>query len=224
MSEHPTTLKDAASGRIVPAVQHDDLTIDELFDAEASWAPARVRLLQRLKREGVASRSWPQSLHWNWAKKAATLKPERLAALGDARLFGVSQDKEWQGVLWSEMCDPAGVEHTTRVGGVGRGLVYVSFVEAAPWNWDVPPVPPDQGKVQRRRFKGLGGQLMECAVRWSEQQEFRGRVGLHALPQAEVFYRKDCGMTDLGPDAGYSGLRYFELTEEQAKRFMEGKP
>jgi hypothetical protein len=224
VSEHAITLKEAVGGQIVPAVLDDDLTVDELFDAEAVWAPARVRLLQRLKRENVPSQSWPQSLHWNWAKKAATLKPERLAALGDARLFGLSQSGEWQGVLWGETCELSGVEHTTKVGVPGRNLVYVSFVETAPWNWDVPPHPPDQGGVQRRRFKGLGGQLMECAVRWSEQQEFRGRVGLHALPQAEAFYRKDCGMTDLGPDAGYGGLRYFEMTEEQARQFLEGKP
>lgn len=224
MSTHAITLKDSASGEKVPMLLNDDMTLDELFDAEALWAPARVRLLQRLKREGIERRHWPQSRHWNWAEKAASLDPGRLAALGDVRLFGIAQNSEWQGVLWGETCDPIGTEHQTRAGIPGRSLVYVSYVESAPWNWDVPPQPPDQARVQQRKFKGLGRQLMECAVRWSLQLEFRGRVGLHALPQAEAFYRRDCGMSDLGSDAGYQGMTYFEMTEEQARRFLEDKP
>lgn len=222
MSEIRTTLKESASGELVTAVLHDELSLDDLFDAEADWAPARVRLLQRVKNAKLPTKYWPQSLHWNWARKAAALEPLRLSALGDSRLFGIRQDERWQGVLWAELCDSDNREHRCRLGSQGRPLVYVPFVEAAPWNWDVPPLPPDVGSVQARRFKGLGSQLMECAVRWSEQQELKGRVGLHALPQAELFYRRDCQMTDLGPDKAYGGLTYFEFTEEQAQKFLEG--
>ena len=35
----------------------------------------------------------------------------------------------------------------------------------------------------------------------SRGEGFKGRVGLHALPQAEQFYREKCGMTPLGKDA-----------------------
>ena len=38
---------------------------------------------------------------------------------------------------------------------------------------------------------------------------FDGRVGLHALPEAEAFYRRQ-GMPDYGPDPDKDGLVYFE--------------
>jgi hypothetical protein len=46
-----------------------------------------------------------------------------------------------------------------------------------------------------------------------------GRLGL-SLPQADAFYRK-IGMTDLGQDSAYQNLRYFEMTAEQARAFLE---
>lgn len=222
MSEIQTRLKEAASGRIVPATLHDELTLDDLFDAEAAWAGPRVRLLQKVSQARLSSQQRPQSLHWSWARKAAALEPLRLSAFGDSRLFGIRCEEQWQGILWAEIYDHNDREHTCRLGSQGRPLVYVPFVETAPWNWDVPPLPPEAGSVQRRRFKGLGFQLMECAVRWSQQLDMKGRIGLHALPQADRFYQ-ECGMTDLGPDQTHKGLVYFEFTEEQAKRFVEGK-
>jgi len=54
----------------------------------------------------------------------------------------------------------------------------------------------------------------------SEDEGFKGRLGLHSLPQADNFYRK-IGMTDLGQDASYQNLRYFEMTSEQARAFFE---
>jgi hypothetical protein len=51
------------------------------------------------------------------------------------------------------------------------------------------------------------------------EQDFRGRIGLHSLPAAEEFYGTVCGMTDLGRDESYQGLRYFEMTAAQAAAF-----
>ena len=42
-----------------------------------------------------------------------------------------------------------------------------------------------------------------------------------AGPQADDFYRRRCGMTDLGADPNYQNLRYFEMTEEQSRVFIE---
>jgi hypothetical protein len=50
--------------------------------------------------------------------------------------------------------------------------------------------------------------------------EFKGRIGLHSLPQANAFYANTCGMTDLGFDQDYEGLRYFEMTPGQAEAFI----
>ena len=63
---------------------------------------------------------------------------------------------------------------------------------------------------------------MTAAITISLGEGFKGRIGLHSLPQADRFYRETCGMSDLGPDANYTGnLRYFEMTPDQASRFIE---
>ena len=70
------------------------------------------------------------------------------------------------------------------------------------------------------RYHGVGSILIKAAVALSEDSEFHGRIGLHSLPQANDFYANTCGMTDLGIDPDYEGLRYFEMTPEQARAFV----
>ena len=94
----------------------------------------------------------------------------------------------------------------------GQHLVYVKFVETAPWNRGELFDPP--------RYRGIGSILIRAAVTLSEDSEFHGRIGLHSLPQANGFYANTCGMTDLGADPNYQGLRYFEMTPEQARAFV----
>ena len=175
----------------VAAVLHDLLALDVLFDAEEQWCVHRVRVLRELAAAGVydPGRGWPESVHWNWAMKAATCQPARLESAGDVRLFGVETAGQWQALLFG-----LSEGHGTRLGTVGRPLVYVDFVEVTPWNWDVPLL----GRVGR--FRGAGVQLIELAVRWSLGLGFGGRVGLHALQQAETFYDDRCRMQNLGAD------------------------
>jgi hypothetical protein len=53
MSLHATRLRVGGTDRFVAARLHDELRIDDLFDAEALWSPARVRVLQALSHCGV---------------------------------------------------------------------------------------------------------------------------------------------------------------------------
>ncbi len=94
----------------------------------------------------------------------------------------------------------------------GKPLVYLDYVEVAPWNR------PEFGRPPRLR--GVGSALITAAVALSEDEGFKGRIGLHSLPQADAFYSK-IGMTDLGQDAAYQNLRYFEMTAERARAFLE---
>jgi hypothetical protein len=94
----------------------------------------------------------------------------------------------------------------------GKPLVYVDYLEVAPWNR------PDLGAPQRLR--GVGSALITAAIALSHDEGFKGRLGLHSLPQADSFYRR-IGMIDLGPDSAYQNLRYFEMTVEQARAFFE---
>jgi hypothetical protein len=211
VSMHPTELKVRATGEVVGAYLHDELGLESLFDAEAHWAPARVRLVQKYLERGIRRQDWPQSLHWNWASKAIGLHGILGSVLSAERLMGIECDGKWQGLLLGEC-----TRHRSRISSPPKELVYVDFVESAPWNWKLEPV------GQEPLYRGVGPQLLEMATRWSAQLGFKGRLGLHALPQAEGFYRDRCQMTELGPDATYQNLCYFEMAETQAESFLEG--
>ncbi|TGS35833.1 hypothetical protein EN825_34620, partial [Mesorhizobium sp. M8A.F.Ca.ET.182.01.1.1] len=89
-------------------------------------------------------------------------------------------------------------------------LIYVEFLATAPWN--------RPKLVAEPIYKGAGRVLVGTAVSLSLEEEFGGRIGLHSLPGAEVFYRDAIGMTDLGADSEgvHKGLRYFELSSRDA--------
>jgi hypothetical protein len=97
----------------------------------------------------------------------------------------------------------------------GKPILYIDFLESAPWN--AMPFP------DHPYYSGVGSRLFEAAIRLSKKEGFRGRVSLHALPQSEHFYRETCGMTELAPDPQKEGLRYFELTSHQADAFLAGE-
>ena len=97
-------------------------------------------------------------------------------------------------------------------GQIGQHLVYVKYIENAPWN--------RAELVEVPRYRGVGSLLILAAIKSSMDLEFQGRIGLHSLPQANKFYANSCGMTDLGTDQNYGGLRYFEMTSEQAQTFI----
>lgn len=212
MSQHPTQLRQTTPLGMVAATLETDLTLDDLIDAERVWASARVDVIQALVKAKIPRRDWPESLHWNWGTKAMELAASvGLGGFSPKRVMGIYCQSQWQGILMG-----TSVGHPTRLAPTGRDQVYIDYVEIAPWNWKLGTI------GQTGRFQGVGIQLIETATRWSQAEGFRGRVGLHALSQAEDFYRYRCGMTDGGPDSSYDDLRYFEFTEEQANRFLRG--
>lgn len=210
MSTHPTKLRRVDTGELIDAELHDSLSLDDLLDAQAVWAPAKIEVVRALLGRSVPRNEWPQSLHWNWAEKAAALKPYAPGPFSAYRLFGIRAEANWQGLLLA-CC----VGHPTRLAPAGRDLVYVEFVETAPWNWRIREID------RATQLRGTGFQLVELAIRWSGELGFRGRLGLHSLPQADSFYGTACGMTDLGPDPNHKNLRYFELDEAGGRRFLE---
>jgi hypothetical protein len=99
-----------------------------------------------------------------------------------------------------------------RRASLGQKLAYVDYLAVAPWN--------DRKIVSHPRFKGLGYVLIDRAVQISAASGFQGIIGLHSLPQAEPFYRDVIKMDDLGVDADYSYLRYFELSATRATEIL----
>ena len=184
----------------------DAITEQQLADWEGEWVPELFKALQRLRRTGVERRHWPQNRHWDWRRKTEALQGI-LANPG----FSIVCDGLTQGMM---IVDTA-MKRCRIDSQKGKHLVYVEFAESAPWNRKELFDPP--------RYRGVGSILIRAAIALSEDLEFHGRIGLHSLPQANSFYAKTCGMTDLGADPSYQNLHYFEMTPERARDFVARK-
>lgn len=198
-------LLDASANAAAPAELLDAIEEAQLADWEALWRPALDDAIKRLHAAGVPRQQWPQSRHWDWRAKLHAI--EQLLA---HQAFSVVCGGQTQGLMVINLTKTARLD-TQR----GKPLVYVEYLENAPWNRpELFPAP---------RYRGVGSILIKTAIECSIKEEFKGRIGLHSLPQADNFYRSKCGMTDLGPDPAYHNLRYFEMTPEQARVFSKGE-
>jgi hypothetical protein len=194
-------LLDVQADAAVEAELRDAIEEPQLADWEALWRPALDNAIRRLHAAGVPRDQWPQSRHWDWRAKLQAI--EQLLA---HRTFCVVCAGETQGMMAVNLTKTARLEAQR-----GRPLVYVEYLENAPWNR------PELFSLPR--YRGVGSILIRTAIEASIQEEFKGRIGLHSLPQADRFYQHTCGMTDLGPDSAYHDLHYFEMTPEQAQAF-----
>jgi len=171
---------------------YDAVLERHLVDFEQAWqafpAPERI-----------------QHGHWDWRGKIASITGQ----LG-FQSFAIECGDETQGLMIVNTIKRSRLPQQT-----GQHLVYVDYVQAAPWNRG--------GATGRVSYRGVGTVLIAAAIQRSVDEGYHGRISLHSLPQADTFYRDVCGMTDLGPDSSYSNvpLRYFEMTEDQAKVFMQ---
>ena len=198
------SLFDVAGGNMVDAELWDAITEKNLADWEAEWTPELFRLLQTLNRQGVERRFWPQSRHWNWRDKMKAIE----SRLANQSFSIVCQDMT-QAVMITDLTKRARIPDQKN-----DHLAYLDFLEVAPWNRrEVAQKPP--------RFSGAGSILILAAIELSKMEGFKGRIGLHSLPQSNNFYANKVGMTDMGQDEEYQNLRYFEMTPEQAEAFIE---
>jgi hypothetical protein len=194
-------LKAPGSEKLVEAELVDELSKDDLIRAHLDWAPVRLAALKRLHE---AKQPWPEHWHWDWSKKADML--DLLAY----RCMGIELGGHMQGLLMVSTIAAKGRLQSQK----GKAVLYIEFLETAPWNIrDLAGAP---------QLLGVGVRLVEAAIEFSSEEGFGGRVGLHSLPQSTEFYRKY--MTDLGLDSSQSqGLRYFEMSAEQVLYFLEGR-
>ena len=201
MSVHKAYIIDAATNNPVEVELHDTLSVDVLLDIESQWVSARQDLRSKLKNLGIVQRDWPESLHWDWGRKSVVL------AFGDAddfRIMGIRRHTIWEAAIVT-LCQ----NHLALVSpDVGKPLVYVDYLEVAPWNWTVE-------KLQARKFKAAGAALLRAAIEQSYAKEWDGRVGLHALPQATSFYVRQ-GFQFVKNDPSKHNLPYYELSAAEA--------
>ena len=201
MSVHRAYIIDAATQEPVEVELDDDLSTDVLLDVEDQWAPARQDLRSTLKNLGIARKDWPESLHWDWGRKSLQL------AFGDPddfRVMAIRRQTIWEAAIVT-LCK----NHVTLMApDIGKPLVYVDYLEVAPWNWTV-------DKFQARKFKAAGPALLRAAVEQSYAKNWNGRVGLHALPQATLFYQSQ-GLQFVKNDPNKQNLPYYELSAAEA--------
>lgn len=196
-----TRLLDRQSKTLVEAELIPDLSAVQLIAVEDVWREFRDEAMVRAVVQGA---SVPEHNHWRWDKKAYEL---RFTAY---RCLGISRDDRIQGLAMCSTLAMPGRSASHR----GKPVLYVKYIESAPWNLVA-------YLGDNAQYGGVGTALISALIGVSMEEEFKGRLALHSLPQSEAFYSKL--MDDLGVDAGVEGLRYFELSERGAQRFMKGE-
>jgi hypothetical protein len=167
-----------------------------------SWNPAFDKIRAQFERNGVPREKWPEDAHWDWSNKMSVTKGclafESYCILANGSLEGLML---LNNTKYSCLPDQRGKE-----------LVYIEFLATAPWN--------RKELCHPRKYRAVGSILAQVAIELSVAYEFGGRIALHSLPKSADFYRNTLKMTELGPDPRHQNLIYFELTPEQASRFL----
>lgn len=197
----PIFLVDRTTNEPVEAELLDAIGPDQVLDWHRIWQPALGELKARLEREGVPRAKWPQSAHWDWPRKV-----HEVEGLIGFRSFSVVSGGVTQGMMRVDLTKSARLEIQR-----GKPLVYVDYVEVAPWNQPM--------EFAASGYRGVGTALLIAATALSVEEGFKGRIGLHSLPQSEGFYLH-YRMEDLGPDDRCQNLHYFEMTPEVAQALL----
>lgn len=201
MSVHTAYIIDAATGDPVQVELDDDLTVDVLLDVEDQWKVPREELRAKLRALGVARKDWPESLWWDWGMKSVRL------AFGDPNDFRIMALRRQ--AVWEAAMVTRSKNHVALLApDIGKPIVYVDFLEVAPWNWTI-------DKIQNRKFKASGPVLLRAALEQSYAKGWDGRVGLHALPQAASFYLGQ-GLQFVKNDPAKQDLPYYEISAAEA--------
>lgn len=191
MDTQPIRLVRASTREPVDALLHWQVAADRVIAAETSWAPFRSQAGEDA-----------EHAHWDWRLKVGLLTRPGY------RCLGVECDGDMQGM--AIVCDTG--KRARLEPDRGQPLVYIDFLESAPWN--NPEIVPDP------RLRGAGQRLIWAAIRLSRERGYHCRVGLHSLPQSESYYEQTCRFTAVGQDPRYNGLMYYEFTAADAAEFL----
>jgi hypothetical protein len=200
---------DNRTGLPVEAELFDEVTVEHFIETQQEWRPIVLKAARQLAAHG-SRELIPQHFHWDWTAKAPELN--ELAS----SFYGIRCDNKLQGIMklqtMGQFCRCRLPEQAD------KDLVYVDYVEVAPWNLKTLAV----ALGEKPLYNAVGSRLIEAAVLRSKEEERKGRIGLHSLPITEPFYRKACGMTPVGRDSAKQNLLWLEYTPEQADNFITG--
>jgi hypothetical protein len=135
------------------------ITQKHLEDAATLWEP-------------ILRGSGEEDEYWDWVSKSYRTK-----FLPGDELYAIECDGTTQGLMTIDILKKrCYIESQLR-----RRLVYIRALATAPWNRLAITNPPT--------YKEVGGLVIDFAIARSEELGYQGRIGLHALRCALVFYR-----------------------------------
>ncbi len=121
MSRQPVIITDRSNGTEIQATLDTDVPLLRLVDAEAAWAPYRWEAIRQFLASGGPL---PEHCHWNWASKA--LRFDRSLH----RILAIELNDGIEGLIWIWLRG-----YLARLpAALGQPLVYVDYLETAPWN------------------------------------------------------------------------------------------
>lgn len=176
-------IREAATEQVVTAHLLLPITPNHLEWADSLWQPALRKLLE-------SQPDPPEHAHWRWIGKLTEYSEGKLG-------FAIEHEGLPQALMIAQIGKQA-----RRASQIEKPLLYIDYLATAPWN--------DAALTPTPRYRACGAALWRAAIEYSRKQGWEGRIGLHSLPQAEGFYRRLGALTDLGQDADYDNLRYFE--------------
>jgi hypothetical protein len=196
-------LTNRLTARNEPASLFEGIDESNLLSFERDW---RIAFDTRVpadasSAERIAANA--QDAHWDW---------RRLAEIRGNPLLYQMYAVECAGRMQGIMLVKKGGSFSRHPDHPNADMIYVERIATAPWN--------RPRFMDKPIYKGIGQLLLAAAVNLSFDEELGGRIGLHALSDAEAFYRDVIGMTDFGRDEDHYGLCYFELSSTQAQAFL----
>lgn len=197
---HTVPLWDRHNHSIVEAWLHERIDASFAQRADDAWIP----FLALSQAQAVGAQLPMPAVehgHWQWKRKV-----DETSHLLSYPTLGIECEGNVQGLMMLLTDGEFGRLETQQ----SQPLVYVHFLATAPWNL--------RSVVAQPRFKGVGLTFIRAAVQTSFDLGFKGRIGLHSLPQSENWYAK-LGMTCLGVDPDKQNLKYFEMSTAQAGIF-----
>lgn len=199
---HEAALFDLHSGEVVRATLIERIDVAYARRADSQWLTFLNAEIAHGNASGVPICP-PEHAHWEWEKKVA---------LTTHLLSHPTMAIEHEGTAQGLMLLETDGQFARLPDELGKPLVHVMFLASAPWNLST--------VVARPRFKGVGTTLLRAAIEASLDFDFKGRIGLHSLPQADDFYLR-LGMTPMGKDPKKHDLTYYELSPTQAAQFLK---
>lgn len=202
-------LLDRHKGEIVDATLHEGVTEEQIRVAQAEWEPIRKRAIELLYKQGHSLEDLPKHWGWDWTRKISRLGSPL------SGFYGIECESKMQGLL--EVAKEGYLAKLTPQ--KGKPIIYIKFIETAPWNNRILDPSP--------RFGGVGSRLMRVAIELSLAEDCKGRLGLHSLPgnkkdEPEWFYQHVCKMEPIETERDGEGLLYFEFSPEMAEKFLRG--